>query len=88
MHLSIHSLQRTIFTGEVEKVTLPTPQGEITILKEHIPLITIINPGYARYTLAARKESDGSATEKMIKLSGGVLEVRPKSEVVILTEIE
>jgi len=90
MKLSIYSLQNTLFEGEVDKVTLPTPQGEITVLDNHIPLITLINPGYVRYTplltVEASKEYNFSGTQKVIKLSGGVLEVRPQSEVVILAE--
>lgn len=80
MRLSIYSLQNTLFSGEVEKVTLPTPQGEITVLKEHIPLIALVRPGYVRYT--------SSGTQKMVKLAGAVLEVRPESEIVILGEEE
>ena len=78
MKLSIYSLQSTLFEGEVEQITLPTSQGEITVLDNHIPLITLVSPGYVRYA--------HSGTQQMTKLSGGVLEVRPESEAVILAE--
>lgn len=78
MKLSIYSLQSTLFEGEVESLTLPTPTGEITVLANHIPLISLVKSGEVRYT--------HSGTKDAIKLPGGVLEVRPGSEVVILAE--
>jgi len=79
MKLSIFSLQNTLFEGEVEKVTLPTPQGEITLLENHIPLVTLVSPGYILFYTH-------SGIQQTTKLSGGVLEVKPESEAVILAE--
>ncbi|MBI2640521.1 MAG: F0F1 ATP synthase subunit epsilon [Candidatus Sungbacteria bacterium] len=76
MKLSIYSIQNTLFEGEVERLTLPTSTGEITVLDGHIPLISLVNPGNISYT--------HSGTEKSLKLDGGVLEVRPENEAVIL----
>lgn len=78
MRLSIYAIQKTIFEGEVESLTLPTPIGEITVLDGHIPLVSLVKGGEVRYTL--------SGTKKTLSLNGGVLEVRPQSEVVILAE--
>lgn len=77
MKLSIYSIQQTLFEGEVENLTLPTATGEITVLDGHIPLISLVNSGEVRYT--------HSGTQDITKISGGVIEVRPGSEVVILT---
>ena len=79
MKLSIYTIQSTIFDGEVESITLPTPLGEITVLDRHIPLISLVKPGEVRYTLYGDKKG-------AISLSGGMLEVRPESEVVLLAE--
>lgn len=76
MKLSIYSLQSTLFDGEVESITLPTPQGEITVLDNHIPLVSLVKRGEVCYTV--------SGTRKSLYLGGGVLEVRPESKVVIL----
>ena len=76
MKLSIYSIQRTLFEGEVESATLPTPMGEITVLDNHIPLISLVSPGSVRYTR--------SGDEQSLSLAGGVLEVRTENEVVIL----
>lgn len=78
MKLSIYTIQKTIFEGEVESLTLPTPQGEITVLDNHIPLVSLVNRGVLRYLYAG--------TEQTLLLPGGVLEVRPGSEAVILAK--
>ena len=36
---------KKIFNEEVEEVTLPCYEGQLTILKDHIPLITFLRPG-------------------------------------------
>lgn len=77
MKLSIYSIQSTIFSGEVRSVTIPTPLGEITVLKNHLPLVTAANHGFIRYT-------DSGSQEKIIDFPGGVAEIRPGNEVVIL----
>ena len=78
MKLSIYSLQQTLFEGEVESLTLPTPTGEITVLDNHIPLVSLVSQGTMRYTY--------SGSVKTLSLPGGVLEVRPGSEVVLLAK--
>lgn len=37
--------EKVAFQDEVDSVTLPTADGEITILPQHIPLISITKPG-------------------------------------------
>jgi len=80
MKLSIYSIQSALFEGEVETLTLPTPMGEITVLPNHLPLISLVNPGEIRYT--------HFGSTKTVRVAGGVMEVRPGSEVVILAEEE
>lgn len=80
MHISIHSIQSTLFEGEAEKVIAYTPQGQITVLDHHLPLISRING--PSVTIAGR---DGRQSD--IPIVGGFLEVRPESHVVILAEV-
>lgn len=49
MQLKIYSLDGILFEGEINKVTLPGTDGEITILKDHIPLLTTLKKGVIRY---------------------------------------
>lgn len=86
MHLSVHSLQKTLFEGDVASVSLPTPLGEMTVLDHHIPLVSIVSPGEIRYTLlddSSASLGTGEVT-KVLPFSGGILEIRPESKVVVL----
>lgn len=45
LHLQIITPEKTVFDDEVEQVTLPTSTGQITVLPNHIGLVTEIQPG-------------------------------------------
>lgn len=77
MHLSIYSLQETIFEGEAISVSLPTPLGQMTVLDRHVPMVSVLSLGEIHCTLA-------DATVKNFPFHGGILEVRPESNVVVL----
>ena len=76
-HVEIITPEKVVFQGEVDSVSLPTPQGEITILPHHIPIISIVVPG----SVLIRKGSD----EQLFAVSRGVIEVDGKT-VRVLTE--
>jgi len=44
MQLTIISPEKQLFVGESSQITIPTYIGEITVLPNHMPLITIIKP--------------------------------------------
>ena len=79
MKLSIYSIKQTILETTVEKVTIPTPQGEITVLDNHIPLITLVKSGIVSYYTSQNQR-------QKIAFSGGVAEIRPGSELVLLAQ--
>jgi F-type H+-transporting ATPase subunit epsilon len=43
--LKIITPEKVVFNEDVEQVTLPTENGEITVLPGHIPLVTILSKG-------------------------------------------
>ena len=43
--LEIISPERIIFSGEAKMVTLPSYEGDMSILKNHISVITLLRPG-------------------------------------------
>lgn len=45
LHFAIITPERTVYEGDVDAVSLTTPDGEITVLPHHIPLISIVVPG-------------------------------------------
>ena len=46
--IEIISPDRSIFSGEIEEVVLPCFEGQVTVLKDHIPLITFLRPGFIK----------------------------------------
>ena len=71
LHLTIITPDDTVFTGDVLAVTLPTADGEITVLPQHIPLVSAVVPG----TIIV-KTAEG---ERVFAVSRGVLEVDGKT---------
>lgn len=67
-----------IFADEIDQLTIPTASGEITVLPNHIPLISILVAG----ELTARKDG----VDIPMAVSGGIVEVRPNNELAILAE--
>lgn len=78
INLKIITLEGVFFSGDVSEIILPTDTGQITILPGHIPLISKIKEG----KITIRTEIE----ERKYKISSGVLEVRPKSEVYLLID--
>ena len=77
MFVSIYNIEQTLFEGVAEKVIAKTTTGEITILKDHIPLVTTLVEAPLRII-----GTDGKETE--VQIHSGILEVRPNDKVVVL----
>ena len=43
--IDIISPDQSIYSNKTEEVILPCFEGQITVLKDHIPLITFLRPG-------------------------------------------
>ncbi len=71
--------ERTVYSQGVLEVTVPTGAGEITILPNHIPLVSTVVTGELRAKL-----KDG--TIHPFAVSSGIVEVQPSSKVVILAD--
>lgn len=76
MLLSVISLEKIEYRDKVEAVICPGAEGELTVLENHIPLVTSLKEG--EITIRKKGEED-----KKISIEKGVLEVK-KDEVVIL----
>src|SRR3954454_9071109 len=67
--LQIVTPERIVFEEDgVDSVTLPGSEGELTVLPEHAPLMTALQPG----PLVFRK----AGVETDVALSGGFMEIR------------
>ena len=45
-NIEIITPDRTMLTAEATEVTIPSYEGQMGILKDHIPLITFLRPGF------------------------------------------
>lgn len=45
MKLYIYTLDRTLYEGDAEVVSLPTEGGEIAVLPHHAPIVTSLKKG-------------------------------------------
>ncbi len=67
MQLQIITAEREVFSGEVDALVAPGVAGQLGILPNHAPLMTVLQPG----ELLVRVGGD----ESYLALSGGYLEV-------------
>jgi F-type H+-transporting ATPase subunit epsilon len=77
MKLVIAKVDEVYFDGEAESLTAPGVEGEMTILGEHMPLVTTLKAG--ELIVRIKGEAD-----RRFPVEGGVLEVRRDGATVIL----
>lgn len=75
MLVEILTPKKIEFQKEADCVTLPTLSGEISILKDHAPLVSVLAPGKIRIKEKGREIS--------FEIEGGLLKVA-KNKVTIL----
>ena len=71
IHVDVVSAEEHIYSGEAEFVVLPGIMGELGIYQRHTPLYTQIRPGSVRIKPA------NNASEELVFVQGGFLEVQP-----------
>jgi F-type H+-transporting ATPase subunit epsilon len=78
LSVQIVTPERVVFSEEnVDSITIPGSEGELTVLPSHAPLIAMLQPG----ALTLRRGGE----ETDIALSGGFFEVR-ENRVIILAD--
>ena len=70
-NLEIISPEKIILSEKVNSVTIPSFEGEMTILLDHIPLITFLRPGILR--IEDSKESEYFVEEGTVEFSNNTL---------------
>ncbi|MEK7516840.1 MAG: F0F1 ATP synthase subunit epsilon [Patescibacteria group bacterium] len=78
INFEITTPERVVYRDKIDQVTLPTKEGEITVLPNHIPLVGVLIPG----ALTVRKGGE----ETYMAVSGGFIEVQPGNRVVVLAD--
>lgn len=77
LHFKIVTPERVVYEDEVDAVSMPTPDGEITVLPHHIPLVTLLIAGELRIKKGGE--------EVLLAVSSGVVEVSG-SRIVVLAD--
>ena len=70
-NLEIISPEKILLREKVKSVTIPSFEGEMTILSEHIPLITFLRPGFV--TVSGSKEIKYFLEEGTVEFSNNTL---------------
>ncbi len=70
--------ERVVLKEEISQVTVPTQEGEMTVLPKHMPIVATLKPGVIELIKA-----DNSP--EIISVSGGFVEVL-RNKVVILAD--
>jgi F-type H+-transporting ATPase subunit epsilon len=78
LKLKIATPEKVVYGNEVDQVSIPTMDGEITVLPNHVPLVSVLKAGEMRIV-----DKEG---EQVLAVSGGFLEVRGQNEIVILAD--
>lgn len=83
--LQLVTLTGTKFDGDVYEVILPTLDGEIGVLANHMPLISVATAGAV---VVKKNRTDPDAQREIFAISGGVIEVEHNQLKVIVDEAD
>jgi F-type H+-transporting ATPase subunit epsilon len=85
IHFQLVALTGTKFDGDAYEILLPTLEGEIGVLQDHMPLVSVATTG----VIAVRRESrDSDADRDFFAISGGVIEVSNNTLRVLVDEAD
>ena len=85
IHFQLVALTGTKFDGDVYEVILPTLDGEIGVLQDHMPLVSVATTG----VIAVRRDArDSDAARDFFAISCGVVEVSHNSLRVLVDEAD
>lgn len=90
MYLEIISPEAVLFSGEVTSVTVPGINGEFQMLKNHTPIVSLLQEGHVKVegNMAIDKEHEAKfkkdATGKTtLSIASGTIELRDNKVIVL-----
>lgn len=78
LHLTIVTQEKELLSADVDSLTAMTTSGEVTILPQHIPLMTKLKDTELIYRQGGNTFS--------LAVTGGFLNVEPNSNVIVLAD--
>lgn len=92
MYLEIVSPEATLFGGEVISVTVPGINGEFQILKNHAPIVSLLDAGDVKVQGDVQiaeefqdKFSKGPKGEMVLTITSGTIEMK-NNKVIVLAD--
>ena len=90
MYLEIVSPEATLFSGEVNSVTVPGVNGEFQMLENHAPIVSLLQEGLVKFdgdiTLEeeyeAKFEKDGNG-KTTLAINSGTVEMNDNKVIVL-----
>ena len=70
MRLKISSPDKVIYEWFIDKITLPTESGDITVLPDQTPIVSALKPGIVKFTLEWWKSEHISISKWMMFTDG------------------
>ena len=84
-HFQLVALSGKKFDEDVYEVILPTLDGEIGVLQDHMPLVSVAKPG----VIAVRRDAkDSEAQREYFATNGGAIEVSENTLRVLVDEAD
>lgn len=90
MYLEIVSPEATLFSGEVNSVTVPGVNGEFQMLENHAPIVSLLQEGVVKfdgdikleeeYEAKFSKDSNGKTT---LTINSGTVEMKDNKVIVL-----
>ncbi len=92
MYLEIVSPEATLFSGNVESVSVPGVNGEFEMLDSHAPIVSILKEGYVRIFGDIKLEEDvekkfekGKDRGTWLAINSGTIELKD-NKIIILAD--
>lgn len=90
MYLEIVSPEATLFSGEVVSVTVPGVNGEFQMLKNHAPIVSLLQNGAVKVegAMVLEKQHQAKFTKDangrtLLAITSGTLEFRDNKAIIL-----
>ncbi len=85
IHFTLYTLNGVKYDGDAYEITLPTLDGEIGVLPDHMPLISVASHGAI---LVRKNASDRDDQREAFAISGGTIQVEDNTLKVLVDEAD
>tara|TARA_R100001369_G_C3227650_1_gene151477 strand:+ start:330 stop:608 length:279 start_codon:yes stop_codon:yes gene_type:complete len=90
MYLEIVSPEATLFSGEVDSVTVPGVSGEFEMLEDHAPIVSILKEGHVKVagsTIQLEEDVEDKFTKSdkgvWLSINSGTIEMKGNKLIIL-----